>query len=144
MGTTFQAIVTMLRASQANPAFAALATALVVSSFLPGVGAVRRLHTHRDFKDVLAVAGMRPVIIDFFSQSCGPCHMIAPVFERLSKEYKGRAYFRKVDVNQNYETSSYCNVRSMPTFHFYAWKAPPPVLRSGRARLAPLHPDAGG
>merc|ERR1711871_1287011 len=119
MGTTFQAIVTMLRASQANPAFAALATALVVSSFLPGVGAVRRLHTHRDFKDVLAVAGMRPVIIDFFSQSCGPCHMIAPVFERLSKEYKGRAYFRKVDVNQNYETSSACNVRSMPTFHFY-------------------------
>merc|ERR1711871_1364038 len=86
--------------------------------FVPSA-AVRRLHNHRDFKDVLATAGVRPVIIDFFSQSCGPCHMIAPVFEALSKEFKGRAYFRKVDVNQNYETSSACNVRSMPTFHFY-------------------------
>ena len=27
--------------------------------------AVRRLHTHRDFKDVLATAGIRPVVIDF-------------------------------------------------------------------------------
>lgn len=60
-----------------------------------------------------------PVVVDFFSHSCGPCRMIAPSFKRLAKEFTGRAAFLKVDVNRNYETSSACHIRGMPTFQFY-------------------------
>ena len=52
-------------------------------------------------------------------KSCGPCHMIAPAYKALAKEFARRAAFLKVDVNRNHETSAACGVRSMPTFHFY-------------------------
>ena len=39
-----------------------------------------------------------PVIVDFYSDSCGPCRMIAPAFKKLAKEMKDRAVFAKVNV----------------------------------------------
>jgi thioredoxin-disulfide reductase len=60
-----------------------------------------------------------PVVVDFFSHSCGPCIQIAPLYADLAQEYAGRAVFWKVDVNRNYETSSQASVRSMPTFQFF-------------------------
>eukprot|EP00520_Triparma_pacifica_P012214 CAMPEP_0118668926 /NCGR_PEP_ID=MMETSP0785-20121206/20616_1 /TAXON_ID=91992 /ORGANISM="Bolidomonas pacifica, Strain CCMP 1866" /LENGTH=686 /DNA_ID=CAMNT_0006563551 /DNA_START=149 /DNA_END=2209 /DNA_ORIENTATION=+ len=59
-----------------------------------------------------------PVILDFYSDSCGPCRMIAPAFKKLAKEYEGRAVFAKVDVNRQHEISGRYGVRSMPTFVF--------------------------
>ena len=59
------------------------------------------------------------MVVDFFSHSCGPCQMIKPVYKRLAEEFKGRAVFATVDVNQNQQTSQAEQVRSMPTFKFY-------------------------
>lgn len=83
--------------------------------------AVKELFTHKEYSDLMAEAKTdgRPVIIDYYSQSCGPCHMIAPVFRKVSKEFAGRAYFRKVDVNRNSQTAGSQGIRSMPTFQFY-------------------------
>ena len=41
-----------------------------------------------------------PVIVDYYSDGCGPCRMMAPIYKSMSKEYAGRAVFTKVDVNQ--------------------------------------------
>ena len=60
-----------------------------------------------------------PIVVDFFSHSCGPCKMIAPTFRKYAKEFKGRAVFLKVDVNRNRQTSAQCQIRAMPTFQFY-------------------------
>ncbi|KAJ1625508.1 hypothetical protein T492DRAFT_1039152 [Pavlovales sp. CCMP2436] len=60
-----------------------------------------------------------PVIVDFYSDGCGPCRQIAPHYKRLAEEYKGRAVFAKVDVNLNHAVSSEQQVRSMPTFQMY-------------------------
>lgn len=60
-----------------------------------------------------------PVIVDFYSDGCGPCRMIAPHFKRLAEEYKDRAVFAKVDVNYNHQVASEQMVRSMPTFQMY-------------------------
>ena len=37
-----------------------------------------------------------PVVVDFYSPSCGPCRMVAPTFTRMAEEYKGRAALLKV------------------------------------------------
>ncbi|CAE8637631.1 unnamed protein product, partial [Polarella glacialis] len=93
---------------------------LLLLVLLPAwAGAVKELFSAKEFKDLLAEAGGRPIVLDFYSQSCGPCHMIAPKFRQLSKEFKGKAYFRKVDVNRNTELASAQSVRSMPTFQFW-------------------------
>ena len=61
-----------------------------------------------------------PVVVDFYSDSCGPCRMIAPAFKKLAKEMKDRAVFAKVNVAMARDVASRMRVSSMPTFHFYA------------------------
>ena len=63
-----------------------------------------------------------PVIVDFYSDGCGPCRQIAPAYKRLAKEIgQDRAVFVKVDMNnpQTQELSQRYQVRSMPTFAFF-------------------------
>jgi len=83
------------------------------------VGAVQEVYSHEEFTNLLANAGNLPVIVDFYSPSCGPCHMIAPVFRRVAVEYTGRAVFAKIDCNVNTVTPPMMGVRSMPTFQFF-------------------------
>jgi thioredoxin-disulfide reductase len=92
-----------------------------------------------------------PVVVDFFSHSCGPCRMIAPTFKKLASEYKRKVVFLKVDVNRNHEASSACGVRGMPTFQFYINKkkvfqfsgADERGLRHSTADVAEKTEDAG-
>lgn len=60
-----------------------------------------------------------PVIVDFYSDGCGPCRMIAPIFKKLAQEVGGKAVFVKVDTNALHELSSRYGVRSLPTFKFF-------------------------
>jgi thioredoxin 1 len=55
------------------------------------------------------------VLVDFWAEWCGPCRMIAPVIEELSKEYRGRVVFGKVNVDENKETPMLFNAMSIPT-----------------------------
>eukprot|EP00039_Didymoeca_costata_P019110 m.336276 g.336276 ORF g.336276 m.336276 type:complete len:665 (+) comp17803_c0_seq1:118-2112(+) len=90
-------------------------------AFVSGRPTVRNIKTNAEFSRVLShhkETGM-PVIVDYYSDGCGPCRMIAPIYKKMAKEFKGRAVFTKVDVNWNRETSSAQRISSMPTFQFY-------------------------
>ena len=54
-------------------------------------------------------------VVDFWAEWCGPCRMIGPHIEEMSKEYDGRALIAKVNVDSNPEISYKYNVRSIPT-----------------------------
>ena len=60
-----------------------------------------------------------PVVVDFYSDGCGPCRMMAPVFKKLAASVKDKAVFCKVDTNTMYELSSRYQIRSLPTFVFF-------------------------
>ena len=41
-----------------------------------------------------------PVFCDFWASWCGPCRMLAPVFEEISDKYEGEAVFVKIDIDE--------------------------------------------
>ena len=58
--------------------------------------------------------GQMPVVCDFFATWCGPCRMLAPVMEEMSKEFEGKAVFVKVDVDENPELARRYGIMSIP------------------------------
>ena len=60
-----------------------------------------------------------PVVVDLWAPWCGPCHMIAPVTEKLSDEYADRVKFSKLNVDENHETSQRYGVMSIPMLIFF-------------------------
>lgn len=56
-----------------------------------------------------------PVLLDFYSPTCGPCRMIAPVLETLAKEYVGRLLVFKLDTSSQQMTASRFQIRGVPT-----------------------------
>ena len=61
---------------------------------------------------------VRPVVIDFYADWCGPCRKLAPHLERLSVEYKGRVDFLRINVDKNKVWASEYGVKSIP---FLLW-----------------------
>jgi len=55
------------------------------------------------------------MVVDFWAAWCGPCRMVAPIVERLAKEYSGRVAFGKLNVDENPLTSGEFQVQSIPT-----------------------------
>lgn len=64
------------------------------------------------------IAGGKPVVIDFWAEWCGPCRMVGPSIEELSKEYEGRVEIGKLNVDDNVETPGEYGIRNIPTILF--------------------------
>ncbi len=61
----------------------------------------------------------RPVLVDFYSDSCGPCRMLAPTIETLAREYEGRALVYKVDVAHLPQLANRYGIQGIPAVLFF-------------------------
>ena len=55
------------------------------------------------------------VVADMWADWCGPCRMMAPVFEEVAEEYSSKAKFVKINVDDNEKLAMKFNVQSIPT-----------------------------
>ncbi len=56
-----------------------------------------------------------PAVVDFYADWCGPCRMVSPIIEQLSKEYSGRVKFAKVNTDENPDIAMRYGIMSIPT-----------------------------
>jgi thioredoxin 1 len=59
-----------------------------------------------------------PVIVDFWAPWCGPCKMVAPVLDKLAKEYAGKVIVAKVNTDENPEWAGKYGIQGIPTMLF--------------------------
>jgi thioredoxin 1 len=57
----------------------------------------------------------KPVLVDFWAEWCGPCRMIAPALEEISKELGDRVNIVKLNIDENPEAPGRYGVRGIPT-----------------------------
>ena len=55
------------------------------------------------------------VVIDCWAPWCGPCRLVSPIIEELSRDYVGGIVFGKLNVDDNREVSMKYNITSIPT-----------------------------
>jgi thioredoxin 1 len=71
-----------------------------------------------NFDEVVIKSGI-PVLVDFWAEWCGPCRMVAPIIEEISKEYSGKVLVVKCDVDSSPVVAGKYGIRNIPTILFF-------------------------
>ncbi|MDQ1297306.1 MAG: thioredoxin 1 [Bacteroidota bacterium] len=69
--------------------------------------------------------GIKPCVIDFYADWCGPCKMVAPILEDLSKDFEGKMDVFKINTEAEQELASVFGIRSIPSFLFVPLEGQP-------------------
>jgi thioredoxin 1 len=64
-------------------------------------------------------ASGKPVLVDYWAEWCGPCKMIAPILDDVSKEYGERLQVTKMNVDENTQVPAKFGIRGIPTLMLF-------------------------
>ena len=76
-------------------------------------------HVSDDSSASDVLASDKPVLVDYWAEWCGPCKMIAPILDEVSRDYDGRLQGAKMNVDENREVPARFNIRGIPTLMLF-------------------------
>ncbi len=76
-------------------------------------------HTSDASFDSDVLKASTPVLVDYWAEWCGPCKMIAPILDDVSKDYSGKLRIAKMNVDENRDIPAKYGIRGIPTLMLF-------------------------
>jgi len=70
-----------------------------------------------NFNDI--IKSEKPVLIDFFATWCGPCKMMGPILQDVSRKVGDKARVLKIDVDRNPQVAAKYQIQGVPTIMLF-------------------------
>ncbi|MBD2894892.1 thioredoxin [Actinomadura nitritigenes] len=61
----------------------------------------------------------KPVLVDFWAEWCGPCRMVAPILEEISRTHGDKLEIVKLNIDENPQVPATYGVMQIPTMNVY-------------------------
>ena len=91
--------------------------------------------TTSDF-DTEVLGSEQPVIVDFWAEWCGPCHMVSPVLDQIATERQGELRVVKVNIDEEPELAQRYGVMSIPAIVLFKDGQPAAAAVGARPKKA--------
>lgn len=72
------------------------------------------IKTKKSFSEIIRTEPL--VLVDFYTEWCGPCKMMKPVLDQLNQSQGDKVKILKVDVDKNPKAAQVFEIRGVPTF----------------------------
>jgi len=85
---------------------------------------MQQLRSNVEFENLINNAENKAVLVDFYTEWCGPCKLLNPVVDAIAEQYAARLDVVKVDADRFQEISARYGVRGIPTLMMFKRGAP--------------------
>jgi thioredoxin 1 len=76
------------------------------------------IHVNDDAFEKSVLQSDVPVIVDFWAPWCGPCKIVAPILDKIAKEFENKLVVAKVNTDENQDWAGRYGVQGIPTMLF--------------------------